>query len=347
LYATSAARSVIAASGVVRLVALASAAGLLMAGCSGPQSALDPRGPQAARIASEWWLFFWVCTAVFLAVAGVLLYAVARARRGQPTDAPELEGTGTAFVAGGAILTVLILFVFLVYSASTGRAITTFPADNPLTIEVIGHQWWWEVRYLDPDPSLLVTTANEIHIPVGQPVLFRVTARDVIHSFWVPNLHGKIDLIPGQDNTIWLQADEAGVFRGQCAEFCGLQHALMAFLVVAQPPEEFTSWLEQQRQPAATPTEPIFERGQEVFLRSQCVLCHTVRGTGAFSQVGPDLTHIGGRRTLAAATIPNTPGSMAAWIVDPQHIKPGTLMPATILPPEDLQVLLTYLESLR
>jgi cytochrome c oxidase subunit 2 len=137
------------------------------------------------------------------------------------------------------------------------------------------------------------------------------------------------------------------VFRGQCAEFCGLQHALMAFLVVAQPPEEFTSWLEQQRQPAATPTEPIFERGQEVFLRSQCVLCHTVRGTGAFSQVGPDLTHIGGRRTLAAATIPNTPGSMAAWIVDPQHIKPGTLMPATILPPEDLQVLLTYLESLR
>jgi cytochrome c oxidase subunit 2 len=235
LYATSAARSAITAPGVARLAAVASAVGLV-AGCSGPQSALDPRGPRAARIASEWWLFFWVCTAVFVAVAGVLLYAVARAQRGQPTDAPEGEGTGTAFVAGGAVLTVLILFVFLVYSTSTGRAITDLPEGNPLTIEVIGHQWWWEVRYLDPDPDRLVTTANEIHIPVGQPVVFRVTSRDVIHSFWVPNLHGKIDLIPGQDNTVWLQADEAGVFRGQCAEFCGLQHALMAFLVVARPP---------------------------------------------------------------------------------------------------------------
>ena len=169
---------------------------------------------------------------------------------------------------------------------------------------MIGHQWWWEVRYVDPDSSRLATTANEIHIPVGQPVRFRVTARDVIHRFWIPNLHGKIDLIPGQENTIWLQADEVGVFRGQSAEFCGLQHALMAFLAVAHPPEEFTSWLEQQRQPAVTPAEPILERGQEVFLRSQCMLCHTVRGTGAFSRMGPDLTHIGSSRTLAAATIP-------------------------------------------
>jgi cytochrome c oxidase subunit 2 len=207
LHVTSVSRLGIVASDALRhaaswrLAAKAGAIGWLVAGCGGMQSALRPQGPQAGRIASEWWLFFWVCTAVFLAVAGVLLYAVAHARRGQPADTPEVEGTGTAFVAGGAILTVHILVVFLVYSASTGRAITNFPADNRLTIEVIGHQWWWEVRYLDPDPNRLVTTANEIHIPVGQPVLFRVTARDVIHSFWVPNLHGKIDLIPGQDNT--------------------------------------------------------------------------------------------------------------------------------------------------
>lgn len=318
----------------------------LVSGCSGIQSALDPRGPQAARIAAEWWLLFWVSTAVFVAVAGLLLYAVFRARRGELTDVAEVEGGGRGIVIGGTVLTVLILFVLLINSVSTGRAISTFPEGNPLTIEVIGYMWWWEVRYLDEDPSQIVTTANEIHIPVGQPVVVHLISRDVIHSFWVPNLHGKIDLVPGQENRLWLQADEPGIFRGQCAEFCGLQHALMAFLVVAQPLEEFNAWREQQLQAATPPTDPTQVRGQEVFFAAGCALCHTVRGTRALSAFGPDLTHLISRRTLAAATIPNTRGNLAAWIVDPQHVKPGNLMPPTILNPEDLQALLAYLDSL-
>jgi cytochrome c oxidase subunit 2 len=253
-------------------------------------------------------------------------------------------------VATGVVATVLILFVLLVYSVFTGRAIATPPDDTEaLTIEVIGHQFWWEVQYLAPVPSERVTTAHEIHIPVGQPVRIQVQTRDVIHSFWVPNLHGKVDLIPGQVNTIWLQADTPGVFRGQCAEFCGLQHALMGFLVIAQPPAEFAAWLEHQRQPAALPTDPAVARGQEVFLSAPCMLCHTVRGTGtgAMGQAAPDLTHFGSRRTIAAATLPNTRGNLAGWILDPQHIKPGNRMPAVHLAPADLQFLLDYLESLK
>lgn len=195
--------------------------------------------------------------------------------------------------------------------------------------------------------SSAVVTANEIHIPVGTPVVLNSTSRDVIHSFWAPNIQGKRDLIPGRLTTIWFQVDREGVFRGQCAEFCGNQHAHMAFLIVAEPPEKFQQWLRSQRRPSVEPTDGIASRGQQVFLSHTCVMCHNIRGTNAGAKNGPDLTHIASRRTLAAGTIPNNRGYLAGWILDPQHIKPGNRMPPNPLRPDELQALLAYIETLQ
>ena len=213
-------------------------------------------------------------------------------------------------------------------------------------MEVTGRLWWWELRYLDADGGEIARTANEMHIPVGEPVTLRLISDNVIHSFWVPQLQGKTDMIPGRVNESWIQAGEPGVYRGQCAEFCGVQHSMMAFLAIAEPAEAFDRWLARQAQPAAEPTEPSLVRGRDVFLRAGCGGCHTVRGTPAAGRTGPDLTHIAGRRTLAAATVPNTRGHLAGWISDPQHVKPGNKMPAATLEPGDLHALIAYLESL-
>ena len=215
---------------------------------------------------------------------------------------------------------------------------------SAVTIEVTGHQWWWEVRY----PEEQVVTANEIHIPVGRPVRVDMTSADVIHSFWVPELHGKMDMIPGRTDVIWLQTDVPGSYRGQCAEFCGLQHAKMALYVVAEPPETFAAWLDQQRQPAAEPTEPPAQRGRAL-AAGLCIQCHTIRtGDAAVGgSFGPDLTHVGSRRTLAAATLPNTREHLAEWLADPQSSKPGNKMPNLQLDVESVQALVAYLESLR
>jgi cytochrome c oxidase subunit 2 len=190
-------------------------------------------------------------------------------------------------------------------------------------------------------------TANYIHIPAGVPVRVHLGSQDVIHSFWVPELHGKLDMIPGQTNSFWLQADNPGEYKGICAEFCGTQHAKMLFLVVAQPPDEFAAWLEQQQQPAAVPAEPLAQQGLQVFLTGGCVECHAVRGTDATGNLGPDLTHIASRRTLGAGILPNNPGNLGGWIADPQHIKPGNLMPDSPLTGEELQALLAYMATLR
>jgi cytochrome c oxidase subunit 2 len=192
-----------------------------------------------------------------------------------------------------------------------------------------------------------VITANEIHIPVGKPVHIRLASRDVIHSFWVPDLHGKKDLIPGKDTDLWLRADRAGVYRGQCAEFCGWQHAHMALLVIAEPQDRFDAWLASQRQTPPPPSTPLGQRGRAVFESQACPLCHTVAGTQANGSAGPDLTHLASRRTIAAGTLPNTIGSLGGWIVDPQSTKPGNRMPAVTLHADDLQALLAYLETLR
>ena len=244
-------------------------------------------------------------------------------------------------------LTTVILFVFLFFDVSVGRTITTNPGREALQIQVTGHQWWWEVQYRDSLPKDWVTTANEIHIPVGYPVVFELRSSDVIHSFWPPNLSPKRDQIPGNENSLWFQADSAGVYRGMCAEFCGHQHAKMAFLVVAQPPHEFAAWLARQRDTALTPTDSLAQHGKEVFLASTCVMCHAISGTPAGSRIGPDLTHLASRRTLAAGTLPNTRANLTGWIVDPQVIKPGVKMPASQLSGPDLLALVAYLETLK
>jgi cytochrome c oxidase subunit II len=256
----------------------------------------------------------------------------------------ERRGGGTTFaLVSGAAIPAVVLVALFVYVLSSLDATAQPQGRSGLNVEVVGEQWWWEVRYPDQD----IVTANEIHIPVGVPV--RVVARtaDVIHSFWVPRLNRKIDMIPGRRNAILLQADRAGTYRGQCAEFCGLQHAKMGFLVIAEPPDSFAAWLARERDTAMTPTDPVAKRGQEVFLGSTCVMCHTIGGTMAGSRIGPNLTHVASRRTIAAGTLANTRGNLASWILDPQAIKPGTRMPPNRLKPEDLEALLTYMETLK
>ena len=305
------------------------------------QSALHPAGPAAGSISDLWWLMFWVCAVVYLLVMGAL--AAALRRRG----APPTEGALRRSVLGASGVTVVILFGLLVASVATGRALGSLDTRVDLVIEITGNQWWWDVEYHNPDPSLRVRTANELHLPAGRPVRLLLTSNDVIHSFWVPSLHGKMDLIPGRQTSFGLQVDRPGIYRGQCAEYCGLQHAHMALAVIAEPPEEFERWLAAQRQPAPAPATAEQQRGFEIVTGGPCAMCHTVRGTGAGARTAPDLTHVGTRSTIGAGTAPNTRGYLAGWIADPQHLKPGARMPATGLSAEDLQAVLAYLETLR
>jgi cytochrome c oxidase subunit 2 len=315
------------------------------------QSALEPAGPQAAKAAHLWWFAFIVATSVFVLTVGALWWAARSARRrelrGEAVIGVESEQRMTRSVTYAVAATIIILLIFLVSDLSVGRTLSPVPSKHPLTIELNGHQWWWEAQYADTSPHGRFTTANEIHIPVGEPVLFVLTAADVIHSFWVPNLAGKKDLIPGYTQSLWFQADTAGVYRGQCAEFCGVQHAKMALQVVAEPKAQYQQWVEQQRETARIPTDSVQSRGLEIFLTGPCAMCHSIEGTPAGSHAGPDLTHLASRRTIAAGTLPNTRGALAGWIVDPQGVKPGANMPPNMLKPQDLDALLTYLQSLK
>ncbi|HEX6533157.1 MAG TPA: cytochrome c oxidase subunit II [Gemmatimonadaceae bacterium] len=321
------------------------------------QSALDPAGPQGDRFIGLWWLSLAISVAVFVLVVIALLVAALRRRHEpvavEPVVAPEPAGERSLgrVVNAAVAVTVVLLFVWLVASVRTGRAYTSLRAAGsaraPVEVTITGHQWWWEIEYPDTNPSLRVTTANELHVPVGRPVVLKMTSTDVIHSFWAPNLGGKRDLIPGHVTTMWFQADTPGVYRAQCAEFCGYQHAHMALMVVAEPAGRFRAWLAAQRQPAAPPTDSLRARGERVFLGADCTLCHSIAGTPAGGRQGPDLTHVGSRLTLAAGTLPNTRRNLAGWIVDPQSTKPGSLMPQNPLGSEDLQALISYLEGLR
>jgi cytochrome c oxidase subunit 2 len=316
----------------------------------GWHSALVPMGPQAARVTTLWWVLFATAATVWALVTGAMLWAAWRARRREKEGIVEPAGAEhamTRWVAGAVGATAVILFAFLMVSFTTGRALATVPDATPITVEVRGSQWWWEFTYADTNPSRRLSVPNELHLPVGRPVLFKLMSRDVIHSFWVPSLHGKKDMIPGHVNITWFQADTPGVYRGECAEFCGHQHAKMAFLVIAQPQAEFERWYEEQLQPAATPSDAMRLRGEEVFLASSCAMCHSVRGTPAGASFGPELTHVGSRRTIASGTLPNNAGNLAGWIVDPQRIKPGAHMPTNQLEPADLQALVAYLQGLR
>ena len=306
-------------------------------------SVLDPAGPRAERIATLWWVMFVLGTGVFVVVMLLLVFALlVRGRRRTDPESREAENGTRPILIGVAISAVIMVGVFA-FTLWTQLSLTEPARAADLTIEVVGNQWWWEVRY--PDEG--VVTANELHIPVGAPVSVLLTTDDVIHSFWVPRLTDKMDLIPGRTNQLWFQADEPGTYLGECAEFCGVQHAWMQFRVVAVPDEEFATWLDGQREAASEPQpESLLQEGQQIFLGSACVYCHTVRGTNASGQLGPDLTHVASRQTLAAGRLENTVGNLTAWIVDPQAIKPGNLMPATNLDSEELQALVAYLMSL-
>lgn len=320
------------------------------------QSVVNPVGPQSGKIAGLWWFFFWLLGAIFLIVMLAALRTLTRPNRGfaqEPLEgthqvSQETESRVTRVVTGATIATVVILFVLIVASVSTGKALSELPyKKNTLTIQVMGVQWWWNITYQNSDSSLVVTTANEIHIPIGTPVQIRGLSNDVIHSFWVPNLHGKADFIPSRVNTEWIQADKPGVYRGQCAEFCGLQHAHMIIYVVAETPENFRKWYDRQLQPAVQPSDPVTQRGQQVFMNYACVYCHQIRGTDAAGQNGPDLTHFGSRLGIAANTVPNTPGNLGGWIADPQSTKPGNHMATVAVNSADMQPLINYLESLK
>jgi cytochrome c oxidase subunit II len=315
------------------------------------QDILHPAGPQAEHIVHLWWLTVAICAAVFLAVLAAFFFALWRAPRSLEGTPPDLstfkKAAGVSVISAVALSTVLLVFL-IVASVATDRALARLPLDNALTVQVTGHKWWWELRYPDKsDPSREFTSANELHIPVGRPVLLQLKADDVIHSLWVPNLAGKKDLIPGRDATLQLRADKPGVYRGQCAEFCGHQHANMAFLVIAEPAEQYEAWAERQRQNAPEPADAQQKHGRELFVGGTCAMCHAIQGTPASARHAPDLTHLASRQTLAAGTLPNATGHLAGWILDPQRIKPGVNMPANPLSPDDLQALLAYLGTLK
>ena len=320
------------------------------------QSVLNPAAAESAQIFHLWWIFFWVMLVIFGLVAIVLFIAILRnsGRASddlqldlivQPSEASESRATNVVSVL--VIVTVLVLFTLLIADFFTGNAIYATPDPNALAIKVTGHQWWWEIQYQDPQPSEIMTTANEIHVPVGKPVKLELQSSDVIHSFWVPNINGKKDLVPGHPTTTWFTANRAGQFRGQCAEYCGEQHAHMRLVFVAQSADAFSDWLSAQKKSAPEPRNQSQQRGREVFLTSQCVMCHTIQGTSARATLGPDLTHIGSREMLGAGELPNTRGHLAGWILNASALKPGARMPPNQLSADDLNALIDYLESLK
>ncbi len=302
-------------------------------------SAFDPHSPQARAVAHLWWSMFAVGGVIWIAVIVAMLIAIAR--RGDVDFGGRKRGL-TIFVAGTGI----VLATFLAYDFAVGHDLAKRGAPT-LTIGVTGHQWWWEIEYEDLRPSQRMVTANEIHVPTGQLIEFKLRAADVIHSFWAPNLNGKRDLIPGYASSQWFQADTPGVYRGQCAEFCGLQHAKMAFLVVAQTPTDYLAWRTASAAPHTPPADSIAATGLKVFLSSGCPLCHTIAGTDARGTVGPSLSHLASRQTLAAGTLLNTRANLMGWIVNPQALKPGVHMPAIPLKPAELNAVVTYLETLK
>jgi cytochrome c oxidase subunit II len=321
-----------------------------VAACSGAQSALDTRGPAAARIAELWWLLLAAATAVYFVVIATLVRLIVRRSHGATTDNPGVDtGDGrrkTLMIGGTAMLTTAILVAAFVVTLRAQAALHDDAASG-FTVRVIGHRWWWEIRYVGETAGGEVVTANELHIPTGRRVRLELTSADVIHSLWVPNLQGKTDLVAGRTTLTWLQADRPGISRGQCAEYCGLQHARMGLLVIAEPPEHFERWLTNQRQIGAAPGDSVARRGQTTFLASDCGYCHSVRGERTLGVGGPDLTHVASRREIAAGTLANTREFLTAWIADPQHIKPGNLMPRVPLASSDLRAVVAYLESLR
>lgn len=329
----------------------------VLSGCNNAPAALDPQGPAAADINTLTWFLIILGTLVYIGVSVFLIMGLIRRRQsttGQPSVATDDDEhfalgnipdeadppTGRRIVVwGGIVMPAIVLLVVGGMGLNTLMAIATDPNDEEITIDVIGHQWWWEVVY----PEQEIVTANEIYVPVGQPVRINLTAAGVVHSFWVPQLHGKLDMIPGRTNSFRIQADAVGEYRGICAEFCGIQHARMLFLVIAVEPAEFEQWLAQQAAPAPVPETVSAQQGETYFMETPCASCHAIAGTPAEGRLGPDLTHFASRREIGAGTMDNTRANLAGWIVNSYETKPGNLMPPTTLTEDELNALLDYL----
>lgn len=331
-------------------ITLIPAAAWLCTACAGWQSALAPRGVEAQHLTRLIWLFIAVCSVVWIAVMLVLAGALLRRNRAThpgpdcsnaPADRTSARIVGVAVLATALIITGLTIVSFY---ATRGLASGD---SRALDIRVRGYQWWWEVTYLDAHPHQVFSTANEIHIPVGRPVHIQLAAADVIHSFWVPNLTGKQDLIPGRENSLTFTARRLGVYRGQCAEFCGLQHAHMAFLVIVDDPAAFEHWRTQQLTASVPPRGARQQTGKQLFESKPCAACHTIQGSLASGSIGPDLTHLASRRYIAAGLLPTNRGTIAAWIADPQTLKPGNNMPRVPLTADELNALCAYLADLQ
>jgi cytochrome c oxidase subunit II len=315
-----------------------------------PMTFLRSFGAKADRVLPLTWGLTIISVLVVAIVCVLLLWSLLASPRiaGRPNQKLPVERPtgGLAWISVGTAISAIVLFGSAVWTMVTLAAVGQ-PTEKPaFTVEVTGHQWWWQVRYLSDQPARIFTTANEIHIPVGKPVEVRLATADVIHSFWVPALSGKTDLIPGQTNLTWIEADKPGVYRGQCAEFCGAQHAHMGLTVVANKPEDFDAWWNAQLDASAPSVAQGAEQGEAVFV-GRCGICHSVRGSPAGGKAGPDLSHLMTRRTIAAGTLLNTPGNLAGWIADPQHVKPGSGMPRTEVTPEQLQQIVAYLQTLK
>jgi cytochrome c oxidase subunit II len=322
----------------------------VLAGCGGFQDTLNPHSHAASDITNLFWVMMAVAFGGLALVTGLLVFAwVRRGPRGIAGDTadphPGEKPAWFVVVGMGVVFPLAVIVVLFIVSDWAIVKVTQAPAasSTAMTVKAIGHQWYWAFRY----PGTKAVTADEMHIPVDTRVNLVATTADVIHSFWVPELNRKIDTIPGQQNRILLYTNQADVYRGQCAEYCGLQHAHMGMLVFAQPKAEFREWLRQQSASAKPPQSALAKRGEQIFLNGACSSCHAIRGTSAKGYVGPDLTHLASRTMLAGLTIPNTPGDLARWITDSQHFKPGNQMPNFQLPQAQVRALVAYLESLK
>jgi cytochrome c oxidase subunit II len=306
-------------------------------------SALDPQGDEAKRIAGVWWLMFGLAIVVYAVVAGFVIVSSLRGRRKgseEPRDKPLRD---SAFIwIGGILAPVLILALLAVVTVHTGAALRN-PKAGELRVDVTGERWWWRIRYHDPS----FETANELHLPVGRPVAIGLHSDNVIHSFWVPQLAAKVDTIPGQTNVLRFTPEKIGVYRGLCAEYCGVQHARMQFLVIVDSAEDFGRWEARRENAPAEPTSEEAARGRMVFEKEACAGCHTIDGTSAQGHVGPNLTDIGTRSTIAGATLDNTTRNLTEWIENPRKWKPGVIMPPAVISHDDVRAIVAYLESLK
>jgi cytochrome c oxidase subunit II len=333
------------------------AAWIIIAGCSEPvfgdpggiTNIFRPFSQPAQEVKELSLLVIAICATIFLIVAGLLVYTIIRFRQragDEANEPPQIYGSNQIELAWTVLPLLIIVVLILVTSRSIANIQNRTAPPGAVNATVIGHQWWWEIRY----PELGIATANELHMPASdgsrrQPTFLRLESADVAHSFWVPQLAGKTDVIPNRINHMWFEPTQPGTYLGNCAEYCGTQHARMLIRVIVHPPGEFERWVAQQKQPAAEETSA--QAGRQVFFANSCVNCHTIRGTSAQGRFGPDLTHLMSRETLASGVVPNTPAMLREWVSDPQRLKVGCLMPDMQMTDQEVDQIVDYLQTLK